>query len=161
LYTIYATSPYNSRLAQCELGNMYFCGHVCRKNQARAAELIRCSAEQGYGDAMHTLGFYHRYGWGGVQVEKAEGLSWFRRAVHYSKHGGAAAAIGDYYEWNANEISDKLGVADSSLMAKAWVSISATWGWKESQQILEKQELKPSPSVVGVWEVDIHSLFCF
>ncbi len=147
LFSKYASPPYHSRLAQCELGRMYMWGHGCEEDRRKAYEMFMRSAEQGYGEAMYRLGYMHRLGWGGVQEDCEKALLWYRRAVHYGKHAGAAWRISCCYE------NGEGGVSKSALMAEAWIWFAAQWG--ESPQRVTKRNLeRPSPEVEAhIWEV--------
>jgi len=67
--------------AQFELGQLYEKGLGVAQDQARALELYRAAADQGFADALNDLGFIHFQGGLGVVRDPAVALRYFEQAA--------------------------------------------------------------------------------
>jgi TPR repeat protein len=76
------------RAAQYSLGNLYFEGDGVPKDQVKAIQLYRQSAEQGYDQAEFILGLSYEFGWGGLPRDRRTAIKWLDRAGRH-KNGGA------------------------------------------------------------------------
>jgi len=68
--------------AQFELAQLYEKGLGVAQDDARALELYRAAADQGFADALNDLGFIHFQGGLGVVRDAALGLQYFEQAAN-------------------------------------------------------------------------------
>lgn len=66
--------------AQFQLGRAYFRGEGMPKDEKKAFEWTKKSAEQENADAMTNLGFFHAQGIG-VEMSEAKAVEWFRKGA--------------------------------------------------------------------------------
>jgi len=67
--------------AQFELAQLYEIGLGVPQNTARALDLYRASADQGFADALNDMGFFYFQGDLGLPRDAAKGLAYFERAA--------------------------------------------------------------------------------
>jgi TPR repeat protein len=75
-----AAAASGNSTAQFELGRAHFRGEGAAKDDSKAVEWIRRSAEQGNPDAIVSMGFFYSQGIG-VEKNEAAAIEWFRKGA--------------------------------------------------------------------------------
>jgi hypothetical protein len=117
--------------AQYLLGKRYFDTAVSAHDYARAARLIRQSADQGYAKAQTAIGLIYENGLG-VPKSYDEAVKWLRRAANQGNSVaqnelGVMCAKGRGVAWNLDE-------------AAKWCRLAAAQGSEVAQRNLELAE---------------------
>ena len=120
--------------AQFELGQAYEDGKGVPRDDDRAAEWFRRSAEQDYAQAENSLGVMYAQG-RGVQPDRAEAVRWYRQAA---KHGLPEALYNIAISYYNGE-----GVEANLNDAATWMMVASRRGDAQATEALKqiRQEL--------------------
>jgi TPR repeat protein len=112
-----------------------------RNEYAKAYELFRSMAEQGYSEAQFQQGFLYRSGWG-VPRNYNEAFKWFQRAANQG-HAYAQTNLGFMYR-------DGEGVQRDYVRAYMWFSLaSSSSGSPFSAEYLDSFVKKMTPAQIA------------
>ncbi len=115
----------NDVSAQTHLGDMYLDGVGVERDLAKALELFRPSAEQGYPLAQYKIGVIYQQGDRRVRRDMASAVTWFRKAAE----NGFARAQNDLgYLYETGD-----GVRRNLAQAAGWYRLAAEQGWALAQ----------------------------
>jgi TPR repeat protein len=117
--------------AEYLLGKRYFDTAVSMQDYARAARLIKQSADQGYAKAQTALGLVYEHGLG-VTKSYDQALKWLRRAAEQG-YPVAQNELGVMY-------AKGRGVGRNLDEASKWCRLAATQGSKVAQKNVELTE---------------------
>ena len=67
--------------AQYALGLLNISGQGLEKNEPAGLKLVRAAAQGGFADAEYMMGMAYLKGFGGLIIDEAEALQWFRKAA--------------------------------------------------------------------------------
>lgn len=112
-------------VAQNNLGTIYECGHIFKRNDSLAFHWRQKAAKQGWAIAQMDLAIMYQYGHG-VEIDDIKGTEWLEKSAKQNCTE-AQLYLGGRYAFGIN------GVKQNNSLAMFWFHKAAALGWQIAQ----------------------------